>query len=179
MTPAESKEGPFLRPKKWFPSDDWKKVKKQKVFGMTASNGKALYFLVPLKYTSELWAIDVEKKVAPFLKRAFPEKTSFQILLDGESLLHAPVAKRAMAKHGIKNMPGWPGYSPELNPQENVWGWAEPHLRDMESGKDTFETFQKLVLKAVREYPAHKKLVGGMTKRCKDTLDREGGALDY
>ncbi len=42
----EKKQGPFMRPKRRFPKKDWKKTKKQKVFGMTASNGKVLAFLV-------------------------------------------------------------------------------------------------------------------------------------
>ncbi len=40
----EKKQGPFMRPKRRFPKKDWKKTKKQKVFGMTASNGKVLAF---------------------------------------------------------------------------------------------------------------------------------------
>ena len=42
----EKKQGPFMRPRRRFPKKDWKKTKKQKVFGMTASNGKVLAFLV-------------------------------------------------------------------------------------------------------------------------------------
>ncbi len=52
--------------------------------------------------------------------RTFPDKRAFQLLLDGESLLHAPPAKRAMREHGITTLDDWPGYSPELNPQEHV-----------------------------------------------------------
>ena len=48
----EKKQGPFMRPKRRFPKKDWKKTKKQKVFGMTASNGKVLAFLVGVRIGS-------------------------------------------------------------------------------------------------------------------------------
>ena len=149
MNKKEKRQRPFVRPKKWFPKKDWKKVRKQKLFWFTTSNGKSLAFLVPKGYTAELWAEDVKKKVAPFLKKAFPTLSSFQILLDGEALLHSPVAKKAMKDNGISLLPGWPKYSPDLNPQENVWAWAEPYLRTFERNRDNFSTFQQKTLKAV------------------------------
>ena len=53
----------------------------------------------------------------------------FRIRIDSERLLHTEEAKRAFADYGIKPMHGWPKYSPDLNPQENVWSWAEKALR--------------------------------------------------
>ena len=178
MNKKEKRQPAFLRPKRWFPKKDWKKVLKQKVFGFTTSNGKSLAFLVPKGYTSELWAQDIKKKLAPFLKKAFPTLSSFQLLLDGEKLLHSPVAKKAMKDHGISTLPGWPKYSPDLNPQENVWAWAEPYLRTLETDKDTFATFQQKTLKAVRAYPSGEKLVGSMAKRCKLVIEGKGKMVD-
>ncbi len=66
------------------------------------------------------------------MKKAFPQKTSFQILLGGEKLLHGPAAKAAMKEVGISVLPRWPKYSPDLNPQENIWAWAETRLRKNE-----------------------------------------------
>jgi len=54
--------------------------------------------------------------------RSFPNKRQFQLLLDGEPLLHAPPAKRAMQEFGITTLPDWPASSPELNPAEHVPG---------------------------------------------------------
>ena len=178
MNEKEKKQAAFQRPKKWFGKEEWKKVKKQKVFGFTTSNGKKLAFLVPKPWSGEEWAIVVRTKVAPFLKKAFPGKTFFQILLDGEPLLHKPVAKRAMAASNITLLPNWPKYNPDLNPQEHVWSWAETHLRELEDGKQSFETFQKLVVKAVRAYPFSKKLVGTMARKCATIIERSGEALD-
>ena len=123
-------------------------------------------------------AVYLKKRVAPFLKKSFPGKTSFHLLLDGEKLLHAPEAKRAMRENHISMLKDWPGYSPELNPQEHVWTRAEPHLRALETGEDSFEDWKKKVLAAIKEYPSPEKLVGSMARRCQDCLDRDGAMLD-
>lgn len=146
MTKSEKRKPAFVRPKRWFGSKDYKKTRKQKVFGLTASNGKSLVFLVPKHYTAELWAADIKKHLKPFLKKAFPGKSAFTILLDGEKLLHAPVAKAAMRECGISVLPHWPKYSPDLNPQENVWAWSEINLRQREKSNSTFTAFQKQVV---------------------------------
>lgn len=115
------KHGALQRPKRWFLRRDYQTTKKQRVFGMTTSNGKSLQFLVPKPRTAEQWAEDVKKKVAPFLQRCFPNLTSYQVLLDGEPLLHAPPAKAALRNSNVTVLPNWPKYSAQLNPQEHVW----------------------------------------------------------
>ena len=177
MTDAERKQPAFQRPKRWFPKKDWQRTKKVCVFGFTASNGRKLCFIVKKPWTSDDWAKMIKAKVAPWLKRTFPRKTSFKVLLDGEKLLHAPPAQTAMTEVGLSCLPKWPGYSPDLNPQENVWAWAEETLRDDEKDQDTFEVFQKRVLKACREYPFGGKLVGSMAKRMKLLLDKQGANI--
>lgn len=175
MTKAEKTKPKFLRPKKWFQKKDWKKTKKQRVFGLTTSNGHKLNFFVPKPWSTEEWAVALKNKVVPFLKKAFPNRTSFQILLDGEKLLHGPAAKTVMRENGVKTLAGWPGYSPDLNPQENLWAWAEEHLRTLEKDNDTFEAWKKKVLKACDDYPSAKKLIGSMAKRMQKVLTMKGG----
>ena len=84
-------------------------------------------------------AVTITTKVVPFLRSAFPGRTSCTILLDGEQLLHGPAAKAAMAAGGIKIFSGWPGYSLDMNPQEHVWSWAENELRRLETEDAPFD----------------------------------------
>ena len=177
MTKAERAQPAFVRPKRWFKRADYKKTKKQKVFGFTTSTGESLAFLVPKPWSTEEWAAKVKKQVVPFLKKSFPNRLVFNILLDGEKLLHGPAAKKAMAEGGIVTLPSWPKYSPDLNPQENVWAWAEKELRTLEKDGDTFETFRKRALKACKSYPSSKKLVGSMAKRIAAVIAAKGAMI--
>ena len=177
MAKAEKMTSAFGRPKRWFPTSDYKRAKKQKVFGLTTSNGKSLAFLIPTPWNTEVWAGLLRHYVGPFLKHTFPGKTSFQILLDGERLLHGPAAVIAFAELGITILPDWPKYSPELNPQENVWPLAETRLRKAELDDDTFEKFGERCVTAVKSYEHGEKLVGSMAKRIKDLIAANGGPI--
>jgi hypothetical protein len=174
MSDTERNQEAFQRPKKWFEKKEWAKVKKQRVFGITTSRGDQLCFLLPKPYSTALWAEDIKTKVAPFLKRVFPARRSCTVLLDGEKLLHGPEAKAAMKVGKMAVFPNWPGYSPDLNPQENVWAWCEPDLRKHEKMHDTFETFQKRLLTTCKSYTDGHKLIAGMPKRMRLVIDREG-----
>ena len=181
MTAEEQHQAAFQRPKKWFKASEWKRTKKQKVFGFTTSTGQRLAFLVPHPWTTEQWAVEITNRLSPFLRSQFPGRRSFQILLDGEALLHAPAAKAAMAAAGITVLPGWPSYSPDLNPQENVWSWAEDRLRDIELDTDDFGQFQIKVMRAVNDYPLESgvKLIPCIGKRLKEVIEKGGAALKY
>ena len=111
-------------------------------------------------------------------RKCFPNKTSFQLLLDGEKVQHTAEAKRAMREFGISTLKDWPGYSPELNPQEHVWSRAEPDLRLLENGYDEFEPWKKKVHKAIQSYTGADKLVGSMARKIKDCLKRKGAMID-
>ena len=180
MTWREKKSPSFVHPKRWFPRKDYKKTQKQKVFGLTTSNGKSLCVKVLSPYTTELWAKDVRTKLGPFLKRAFPSLKVYQILLDREKLLHAPAAKVALAFMNMIILPEWPKYSPDLTPQENVWAWAVPELRRREKVQDTFQDFGNKVVSAVAAYPvvSKLKLIPALSLRSKQVIEREGAMLD-
>ena len=173
MSKKEKHQPEFQRPKKWFKGKEWKKTKQQQVFSFTTSNGKQLVFLLPSPFTTAIWAKLISSKVAPFFKKAFPNKRKYHVLLDSEPVLHGPEAQTAFKKAKITVEP-WPKYSPELNPQEHVWAGAEPELRKSEDGHESFEDWKKLLVPAVKAYPACKKLIPSMAKRVQMCLDNEG-----
>ena len=177
MTKAERALPAFQRPKRWFPKNEWKTTKKQKVFGFTTSNGHTLAFLVPKPWSTAEWAKAIQARLVPFLRKAFPLRQTFQILLDGEKLLHGPAAVAAMEASGVSVLPRWPKYSPDMNPQENVWAWAEEQLRATEKRGDSFEIFQKRALRACRAYPYADKLVGSMAKRTQLLIEKSGANI--
>jgi hypothetical protein len=174
MNKKERKQPAVQRPKRWFPKKDWQKVKKQKVSGFTTSTGKSFAFCIPSPFNGEVWAQLIRTKLAPILKKEFPTSRSKQILLDGEKVFYGPPAKKAMKDNDITVLPGWPKYSPDLNPQENVWDWAEKELRTMKCSSDTFATFGKKCVKAVEKYPGSDKLIGSMAKRMRILVEGQG-----
>ena len=177
MNDKEKYQAAFLLPKRWFPKADYKRVKKQKIFGLTTSNGKSLAVPCPMPMTGERFAELVTQKLKPFLKRTFPKRTSYQILLDGDKIFRSPVAKAALSAANIKVFPNWPAYSPELNPQENVWPWAENRLRELEGKRGTFEEFAATCVKACAAYPYGRSLVESMPKRMEKCVAAKGGTI--
>ena len=60
----------------------------------------------------------------------------------------------------------------------DLWSWSEDELRRLETPKDSFELWQKKLLKAVAKYPAKGKLVRSMARKCAQCLERHGGPID-
>ena len=61
--------------------------------------------------------------IGPFVRAAYPDQINLRTLIDGEPRLHTDGAKAALSEVSISALPGWPAYSPELNPQENLSCW--------------------------------------------------------
>ena len=91
-------------------------------------------------------------------------------------MLHTDEAKLAFAQFGISAMADWPKYSPDPNPQENVWSWAEKSLRRTEKKSDTFAIFCRKLPRVVRRYPSAEALTPRIANRVKAML-KHGGAM--
>ena len=175
MTKEERSKPAFQKPKRMFKRKEFKNTKKGKVFGLTTSTGKHLVLHCETPFSAEKFAALVRLRVGPFLAREFPQHRAYRILLDGEPLLHAPAATEAMAAVGIHVLPRWPGYSPDLNPQENVWPWMQRQLNARGARPHSFEAFKKAVLAVGPRYPGEK-LIASMAGRVWECLQR-GGAM--
>ena len=177
MRKGERNKPAFQRPKKGkvFDRAEYKKgARKCKVFGLTTSTGAVL--VLPCKRlhpTSDDWVKMVPSVVA-FLRASFSSRTRHTLLLDGEKILRTPEAAGAMTKSGVRVLPDWPPHSPDLNPQENMWAWAEPRLRKEEKSSDSFSVFKRRVLAVCKKYPAPEKLVPGVAERVATCLARRG-----
>ena len=119
----------------------------------------------------------LREKVGPFLAEAFPNRTSCTILVDGETIMHTAEARRAMRDCGVRALKGWPSHSPDLNPQENVWSWAETRLRKTEQKSDTVATFKRRIITVSKAYPGKGNLVPSLAGRMQECLKRRGANI--
>ena len=179
MTVGERKKPAFARPKKFFKRKELRGTQKCKVFGFTTSSGRQLAVAVPLPFTSKDFAVVVRRRLGPLLRVEFPLRRRFRILLDGEPLLHAPPAQAAFAQFGIEVLPNWPAYSPDLNPEENIWPWVLRQLRNRKHYTTSFAAFKAKVLSLVRAFPGKEKLIGSMTARLQQCKDRKGAMTKF
>ena len=168
----------FQKPRRQiFKRSEFKRCSKAKVFGLTTSIGTSLVVPCPLHPKTEDWIKILRERVAPFLADAFPSKRSYTLLLDGESIMHTPEARKAMQDCGVRLLPSWPAHSPDLNPQENVWASTEKTLRRTERGSDTLTIFKRRILDISKKYEGKEKLIPSMAGRISLCLRRKGANI--
>ena len=175
MSKAERAKPNFAKPRhKMFSKKDYKKTSKAKVFGITANTGSSMVCPSPLHPKSKDWVKIFCAQVAPFLRGEFPDRQRITVLLDGEKVMHTEEAKAAMRRHGVRLLQQWPSHSPDLNPQENVWAWAQRELRKTEKRRDSVATFKRRIVDVARRYLSSAKLVPSMAHRVAICIKRKG-----
>ena len=178
MSKRERNRPAFLQPTHHiFTRTEHKRASKAKIFGITTSNGHCLVLPCPLDPSAKDWIKLVQKHIGGFLRAAFPERHTCQVLLDGESLLHTVQAKAALKAEGVRVLPAWPSRSPDLNPQENVWAWVEDRLRKVEKKQDTFSVFKRRIVELAKAYPNKEALIPSMAKRVAKCIRRKGANI--
>ena len=119
---------------------------------MTTEDGQIFVCPSPLHPTSADFVKIVNDQLGPFLRQAMPDHSSYTLLLDGETIMHTKEAEAALKANRIRILPDWPASSPDLKPQENVWGWADNELRRTEKKEDNVATFKRRILMACKKY---------------------------
>ena len=91
--------------------------------------------------------------------------------------MQTPEAKKAMKECGVRLLAPGPAHSPDLNPQENVWAWAEKKLRKVEHKTDTFPVFKRRIIQVAMQYQSKGNLVASLAGRMDRCLKRQGGKI--
>ena len=120
----------------------------------------------------------VRNQAGPWLQGVYSDHAEIKILIDGEKIMRTPEAKAALHHFGTTRL-SWPTYSPDLNPQENLWARAEVVLRKSERIADTFDTFKRRVLDACESYSGAEKLIPSMASRIASTIAGGGAMLKH
>ena len=121
-------------------------------------------------------------------KELLPERTltiSVAKACDNESFLHAPAARAAHRRIGVRL---WqiPPRSPDLNPVEKYWSWLRRTLRTKDLadfaarrpplGKMAYTQRVRRVFASAPSQAVARKIASGLRKVCAEVVHRNGAA---
>ena len=76
-------------------------------------------------------------------------------------------------------LPAWPGNSPDLNPIENLWAWAQAKVDA--KGCQNFDEFKEWVVHTLHNVPRPmlRRLVDNMEGRLRACIAKQGDKIGY
>ena len=101
------------------------------------------------------------------------------LMEDGAGAHRAVKTKEWHRRHGIKTLEGWPGFSPDLNPIENVWAIMKRALS--KERPTTLDGMKKVVDQIWRNLDAEylTTLFDSMPRRMQAVIAASGGPTKY
>ena len=79
----------------------------------------------------------------------------------------------------VSVLPAWPGNSPDLNPIENLWAWAQAKVDA--KGCQNFDEFKQCVVHTLQNVPRPmlRRLVDSMEGRLRACIAKQGDKIGY
>jgi transposase len=102
------------------------------------------------------------------------------LMEDGAAPHTSLVAREWRRKHNIKKL-DWPPYSPDLNPNENVWGIMKQRIFRVDSPPETAEALEVAVQQAWDSIAPEelRRLVAGLPERMQMVIEARGDTIPF
>ena len=129
---------------------------------------------------AEKYKTILKTTMLPAAKKLYPNK-KFTVLQDGDPKHRAKIVQQWFADEKIDVIPPseWPGYSPDLNPIENLWAILQERVRKREP--KTVEALKKAIRDEWKkiDIPLLENLALSMSQRLKTVRRLKGGYTGY